>query len=545
MANGALYVKKTLFLTAVSSAFMAAGTASAADLPVKAPPIGEQSPASSWSGAYFGLGLGLRSSQTNETSTSVTFAGHNASAPSAANNEPLNGIGLRGTSYFGYNWQVAPRWVLGVEGDFGFANQTTTFGGLPFPAGNLGTFRNGDGIAARTTWDASARGRLGFLVTPATLVYATGGAAWQHYEVSTACGSIECANDFFVFPRGKFTPAVTNNSTTRAGWTIGGGIEAALGGHWIARADYRFADFGTSAFTITRFTTVSFLNPTVNSFDVALRTHTATFGIAYKFGDPVVASSTWSVWLDAFPVKALPVKAAPIAASWSGFYAGLGLGLRVSRTEATTTSESFPFDNLTLAANSLPVDGTAFRGSPYLGVNWQIAPRWVIGIEGDVGIADQTTSLPGLAFSPGVTANSFAAADSFAIRTTWDASMRGRVGWLVTPTSLVYATGGGAWQHFETTSTCVIAINCGGLTPPVVTNAATKAGWTIGGGLETALGANWFARGDYRYADFGTSSFTINRLGFSTNFDLALRTHTATFGLSYKFGGLGALTVAN
>ena len=79
----------------------------------------------------------------------------------------------------------------------------------------------------------------------------------------------------------------------------------------------------------------------------------------------------------------------------------------------------------------------------------------------------------------------------------------------------------------------------------MVTNAATKAGWTIGGGLETALGANWFARGDYRYADFGTSSFTINRLGFSTNFDLALRTHTATFGLSYKFGGLGALTVAN
>ena len=133
---------------------------SAADLPVKAPPIGAPSPASSWSGAYFGLGLGLRSSQTNETSTSVTFAGLNASAPLAANNEPLNGIGLRGTSYFGYNWQVAPRWVLGVEGDFGFANQTTTFGGLPFPAGNLGTFLNGDGIAARTTWDASARGRL-------------------------------------------------------------------------------------------------------------------------------------------------------------------------------------------------------------------------------------------------------------------------------------------------------------------------------------------------------------------------------------------------
>jgi opacity protein-like surface antigen len=37
----------------------------------------------------------------------------------------------------------------------------------------------GDNFALRTGWDGSARARIGFLLTPSTLVYATGGAAWQ------------------------------------------------------------------------------------------------------------------------------------------------------------------------------------------------------------------------------------------------------------------------------------------------------------------------------------------------------------------------------
>jgi outer membrane immunogenic protein len=34
------------------------------------------------------------------------------------------------------------------------------------------------------------------------------------------------------------------NSTTRTGWTIGGGIEYAVTGNWSIRAEYRYADFG-------------------------------------------------------------------------------------------------------------------------------------------------------------------------------------------------------------------------------------------------------------------------------------------------------------
>jgi len=257
------------------------------------------------------------------------------------------------------------------------------------------------------------------------------------------------------------------------------------------------------------------------------------------------------------PVKA-PSRAAPSATPpWNGLHAGFGIGLRAAGTGATTTGPDDPTllagSNVTPGATSQPLNGTAFRGSPYVGWNWQIAPRWVVGVEGDVGFANQTTSLPGVGFSPAIFPFTDSKNNNFAVRTTWDASARGRVGFLSTPATLLYATAGAAWQHFEAISTCGSqpgGTECGGLTPLVVTNSATKVGWTAGLGAETMLGGNWFARGEYRYADFGTSSFSITRnvnLGgsFSSNFDVGLRTHTMTFGVSYKFGGLGGLPIAN
>jgi len=129
-------------------------------------------------------------------------------------------------------------------------------------------------LALKTKWDASLRGRLGYLLTPATLAYVIGGAAWQHYEVISTCGSCLIT----------FGPAVVANSTTRTGWTVGGGLETALWAHWLARAEYRYADFGSAPFTIARSGTVfSGASFSAANFDVTMRTHTVTFGLAYKF----------------------------------------------------------------------------------------------------------------------------------------------------------------------------------------------------------------------------------------------------------------------
>jgi hypothetical protein len=44
-------------------------------------------------------------------------------------------IGVR--VYGGWNYQVAPAWVVGVEGDFAYANESAVFHGSPYPANLL------------------------------------------------------------------------------------------------------------------------------------------------------------------------------------------------------------------------------------------------------------------------------------------------------------------------------------------------------------------------------------------------------------------------
>jgi len=86
------------------------------------------------------------------------------------------------------------------------------------------------------------------------------------------------------------TPLTITNDTTRLGWTLGGGIEAMLGSNWIARAEYRYASFGTIRNTDNRSTTpvgTTIFGPGVSTvaYDLRLATQTVTFGLSYKFGD--------------------------------------------------------------------------------------------------------------------------------------------------------------------------------------------------------------------------------------------------------------------
>ena len=518
---------------AVLAALIATGAAQAADVISaqinKAPPPIR----SSWSGFYAGIGVGFRTTRTDATTTSLIEGTPPAVLSLFAPSQSVDGTGLRGSPYLGFNWQFAPRWVAGIEGDFGLANQTVKLDGYNFSPG-LGTSGDrADSLSVKATWDAALRARLGYLLNPATMVYLTGGGAWQRYEVTSTCSGNFCVD-------AEFSPQAIKHSAVRSGWTVGAGIETALWSHWLARAEYRYADFGTASFTNVRSSPFTAFGPFIDDFSVRMRAHAATFGLAYKFGDPIDSGRH-----GAFGAFA----AAPAAVSWSGPYAGLGLGARASRDDLTTKSETIagtPQD-MTTAATSLPFDGTAFRANPYLGFNWQFAPHWVAGVEGDFGFAQQTTTRNGFSFSPGFSfGHSSGSDDSLALRTTWDASLRGRLGVLVTPATLVFAAGGIAWQRYDVVSKCVSDFPCSpnnfGYAPAIIENSKTKIGWTIGGGIETALWRRWFARAEYRYADFGTASFNIARSSTRPDldpvvdvFDVKLRTHTMSFGLAYKF----------
>ncbi|MGA8901008.1 outer membrane protein, partial [Bradyrhizobium sp.] len=255
--------------------------------------------------------------------------------------------------------------------------------------------------------------------------------------------------------------------------------------------------------------------------------------------------------------------------SWGGFYLGLGIGSRWTSADASVSSVNINGFPVPISSpGSTRFDSSSFKISPYLGYNWQVS-NWVLGVEGDWGWAEgRTRTLAGMAYPSldfltslgGFTPQN--GGDSFNFKSTWDGSLRARVGYAVRPDILLYGTGGPAWLHVESTSTCshgtpnlpcAILPPFGQLLTPLnITDSTTRLGWTLGGGIEAMLGSNWIARAEYRYASFGTMSNIDNRtttpsgttvfggvVPSSVAYDLRLATQTVTFGVSYKFGSYG------
>ena len=237
------------------------------------------------------------------------------------------------------------------------------------------------------------------------------------------------------------------------------------------------------------------------------------------------------------PAKMGVYKAPAAAGSWDGFYAGLGLGARWANSDWTTTAAFTPAGGPFGFASdpNASFASAAFRPSGYAGYNWQVAPAWVVGLEADIGWAnnhDTIGLIPGLINLNGGT--------SAEVKASWDASLRARAGYLITPQWLAYATGGVAFQHIEVIATCPgDAAVCNPATTQSASNSSDRVGWTIGGGLETKLSQNWLARVEYRYSDFGSYSFTAlpwNANSFGANATLSTKTNMVTVGLAYKFG---------
>jgi outer membrane immunogenic protein len=281
-------------VAAVVTALAAVPAAFAADLPAP-PTVYSKAPAPiayDWTGFYLGAGVGARSSQVDgdvsqASINSFSFAGTGDCVPGSfffpCSGESLNGTALRISPYFGYNYQFATQWLVGIEGDVGFGSKATTLANAFYPNTGITNFDGHDSFAVKTGWDASLRGRLGFLVTPSFLVYGTGGAAWQHIDATSTCSA--ATNNFSVCAPGFLGPSVVTDSTTKPGYTIGAGIEAMLWHNWIVRGEYRYADFGTISNTETRTCGPRCATP-INlaiTDTLHLKTQTATFGIAYKF----------------------------------------------------------------------------------------------------------------------------------------------------------------------------------------------------------------------------------------------------------------------
>ncbi len=239
-----------------------AGAADLSRMVTKAPVVAPWS----WNGLYAGGSLGARWADVD--GTTISFGGGPPPFPALAQ-QGYDSATFRVGGYLGYNWQLNANWLVGLEGDLAWGNGSKRVEALqgisPANIGNFSEFKH--------TWDGGIRGRIGYLWSPTWLIYFTGGVQWQHMEATVNCGTATCGPA--ATPGG--VPFLQTNSTTPAGWTIGGGIETVVSGNWLARAEYRYADYGTWRTSFGPVPPVLI----VKDFDVA--THTAFFGLAYKF----------------------------------------------------------------------------------------------------------------------------------------------------------------------------------------------------------------------------------------------------------------------
>jgi outer membrane immunogenic protein len=192
-----------------------------------------------WTGFYIGANLGgaWESATITDPIFLTTFSS--------------NRSGFIGGGQVGYNWQLSPQWVIGIEG---------TFDGTDIRSTDVDSFA----LLAATSkvdWIATVAGRLGWAANN-WLFYAKGGGGWVHDTTQLT----DLTTGFSV-----------SASDSKGGWLVGGGIEYGITPNWTIKVEYDH--IGLDNVTNPGFVMISPFD-TVNvsrHFDIV------TTGLNYKF----------------------------------------------------------------------------------------------------------------------------------------------------------------------------------------------------------------------------------------------------------------------
>ena len=232
-------MKKFLFASVVLAAFGATAPALGADLGArpyynKAAPV-YAAPLYNWTGFYIGGHIG------GAFASSSNF---NSLVLSDYSSRLLGGVQA------GADWQFAPNWVIGAEGQYSWLGKNAL--NASFPGGYV--YNNDQrGLGSIT-------GRLGYTWGPG-LVYVKGGYAFSDNRESLTLAG--------------FPFAFTLDKNHRSGYTVGAGVEYMFAPNWSAKAEYMYYDFGSA-----RFVTPPVLVP-YGSFHND--EHTLKIGVNYRF----------------------------------------------------------------------------------------------------------------------------------------------------------------------------------------------------------------------------------------------------------------------
>jgi len=193
------------------------GAAAAADIPQETytptPDVTyNPEPAFSWAGFYAGGALGY------------------GWGDGEVEGDSLDADGISAGLFTGYNFEVMPNVILGLEGDVTYKDFDES--------------SNGNSI--KNDWNGTVRGRVGYAFDR-FMIYGTGGLAVGNVEVDGPNGS---------------------GDDTRTGWTAGAGVEAALTDNVIGRLEYRYTDLGDDS---------------IGGNDVDFTSNEVLVGVGFKF----------------------------------------------------------------------------------------------------------------------------------------------------------------------------------------------------------------------------------------------------------------------
>jgi outer membrane immunogenic protein len=238
------------------------------------------------------------------------------------------------------------------------------------------------------------------------------------------------------------------------------------------------------------------------------------------------------------PTKAPPPVVAP-AYTWTGFYLGAHAGYRWADADFTSASYVFDPDGpggispITFPGRSEGYNPNGGIVGLHGGYNYQFSPSWLVGIEGDWtwgNGSDRQNSLLTVLSTDG---NNFRLNTTSEVKLGWQATIRGRVGYVQGPW-LLYATGGVAFAHAEWSDAATLTFAGGGLVATAASSASkTLTGFAVGGGTEYMFNRNWIGRLEYLYEDFGNFSVPF---GFGQIGSVDISAQKVRAGISYKFG---------
>jgi outer membrane immunogenic protein len=204
----------------------------------------------------------------------------------------------------------------------------------------------------------------------------------------------------------------------------------------------------------------------------------------------------------------MPTKAAPMIApsTWTGCYVGGNVGVGWVRPNVTDEVSGAPIASLS---------ATDFVGGGQIGCDYQFAGNWVVGLQGMLEGSTLKADTTSAALGPLTLHGSI----------PWYATATARLGYVVAPNWLVYAKGGAAWTHTDT------SLTAGGVT--VATAGFDQSGWTAGLGAEWMLAANWSVFAEYDYLGLKDTVVTLPGPNIG---NVHTYIQNAIVGVNFRFG---------